>query len=165
AEQLQQQERRVTERRGEVDRHLIDMREWYRRKMRELAGLDDAEQTQTTVPGEEASGEGGERGILSLTGDVDPGDRQLGGLLRSLELIDGDTLTALLLEARRQRRSLRQLLLAGDYLTLYQMALIEAGNLDGLVLGPVRVIDPLQGTPREAGYPGFGPRQGAPQVW
>jgi chromosome segregation ATPase len=158
AEQLQQQERRVTERRGEVDRHLIDMREWYRRKMRELAGLDAAEQSETPA-GEEAIGEGGERGILSLTGDVDPGDRQLGDLLRALELIDGDTLTALLLEARRQRRSLRQLLLAGNYLTLYQMALIEAGNLDGLVLGPVRVIDRLQATPREAVYRVFDPRR------
>jgi hypothetical protein len=32
--------------------------------------------------------------------------------LRSLELVDADTLTALLLEARRQRRSLRQVLLS-----------------------------------------------------
>ena len=94
-----------------------------------------------------------------MTGEVDPGDRQLGDLLRSLELIDGDTLTALLLEARRQRRSLRQLLLAGNYLTLFQMALIEAGNLDGLVLGPVRVIDRLQATPREAVYRVFDPRR------
>ena len=77
------------------------------------------------------------RDILSLTGAPDAGDRQLSDLLRSLELIDADTLRALLLEARRQRRSLRQLLLAGNYLTLYQMALIEASNLDGLVLGPV----------------------------
>ena len=94
-----------------------------------------------------------------MTGEVEPGDRQLGDLLRSLELIDGDTLTALLLEARRQRRSLRQLLLAGNYLTLFQMALIEAGNLDGLVLGPVRVIDRLQATPREAVYRVFDPRR------
>src|SRR5205807_3690654 len=83
------------------------------------------------------------RGILTLTGEVDPGDRQLGDLLRSLDLVDADTLVALWRQARRQRRSLRQLLLAGNYLTLYQMALIEAGNLDGLVLGPVRVIDRL----------------------
>jgi len=68
-------------------------------------------------------------------------------------------LTALLLEARRQRRSLRQLLLAGNYLTLFQLALIEAGNLDGLVLGPVRVIDRLQATPREAVYRVFDPRR------
>jgi hypothetical protein len=158
AEQLQQQERLVTERRGEVDRHLIDMREWYRRKMRELAGLE-ADPVEAPRD-QETSGTGeAERGILSLTGEVDPGDRQLGDLLRSLELIDGDTLTTLLLEARRQRRSLRQLLLAGNYLTLFQMALIEAGNLDGLVLGPVRVIDKLQATSREAVYRVFDPRR------
>ena len=43
AEQLQEKERLVAERRGEVDRHLTDMREWYRRKMRELSGVDTAE--------------------------------------------------------------------------------------------------------------------------
>ncbi len=154
AEQLEQEERRVAERRGEVDRHLADMREWYRRKLRELAGLEPSGTDTENGP---ADG----RGILALTGDVEPGDRQLGDLLRSLELIDADTLAALLLEARRQRRSLRQVLLAGGYLTLYQMALIEAGNLDGLVLGPVRVIDRLQATPREAVYRVFDPRRNA----
>jgi serine/threonine protein kinase len=54
---------------------------------------------------------------------------------------------------------LRQLLLAGNYLTLYQMALIEAGNLDGLVLGSVRVIDRLQAGPREAVFRVFDPRR------
>ncbi len=93
-----------------------------------------------------------------MNGEAEPADRRLGDLLRSLELVDADTLTALLQEARRQRRSLRQLLLAGNYLTLYQMALIEAGNLDGLVLGPVRVIDRLQSGPREAVYRVFDPR-------
>ena len=39
------------------------------------------------------------------------------------------------------------------------MALIEAGNLDGLVLGPVRVIDRLQAGPREAVYRVFDPRR------
>ena len=66
-------------------------------------------------------------------------------------------------EARRQRRSLRQVLLAGNYLTLYQMALIEAGNLDGLVLGPVRVIDRLPSTPREVVYRVFDPRMRPPR--
>jgi hypothetical protein len=41
------------------------------------------------------------------------------------------------------------------------MALIEAGNLDGLVLGPVRVIDRLPSTPREAIYRVFDPRRNA----
>jgi chromosome segregation ATPase len=155
AEQLEQQERQVAERRGEVDRHLADMREWYRRKLRELAGLEPP----AGEDAEAAPADG--HGILALTGDVEPGDRQLGDLLRSLELIDADTLAALLLEARRQRRTLRQVLLAGGYLTLYQMALIEAGNLDGLVLGPARVIDRLQATPREAVYRVFDPRHNA----
>src|SRR5439155_13012764 len=106
--------------------------------------------------GEEAPAPG--RGILTLTGEVDPGDRQLGDLLRSLDLVDADTLVALWREARRQRRSLRQLLLAGNYLTLYQMALIEAGNLDGLVLGPVRVIDRLPSSPHEVVFRVFDPR-------
>jgi hypothetical protein len=183
AEELQQQERLVAERRGEVNRHLADMREWYRKKLRELAGVDDppdgdpshAAESATPVlmpmpavretappadgqlfPAAETSG--AERGILSLTPEVDPGDRRLSDLLRSLELVDADTLAALLLEARRQRRSLRQLLLVGNYLTLYQIALIETGNLDGLVLGPVRVIDRLSATPREAVYRVFDPR-------
>ena len=107
--------------------------------------------------GQAAQGEA--PGVLPMSGEAEPADRQLGDLLRSLELVDADTLTALLQEARRQRRSLRQLLLAGNYLTLYQMALIEAGNLDGLVLGPVRVIDRLQSGPREAVYRVFDPRR------
>ena len=191
AEQLEEKERQVAERRSEMDRHLSDMREWYRRKLRELAGVDaaarqaalaDAEAAVVPLPaagdqsGEAAAlghglaalGHGlqtvpqlgtAEPGILSLTGEIEPGDRQLGDLLRTLGLVDGDTLTALLTEARRQRRSLRQLLLAGNYLTLYQMALIEAGNLDGLVVGPARVIDRLQAGPREAVYRVFDPRR------
>jgi len=172
AEELQEKERQVAERRSEMDRHLGDMREWYRRKLRELSGVDAAardaavaELDAAVVPMPAAADRPAtdvrtaEPGILSLTGEIEPGDRQLGDLLRSLELVDADALTALLTEARRQRRSLRQLLLAGNYLTLYQMALIEAGNLDGLVLGPVRVIDRMQAGPREAVYRVFDPRR------
>ena len=183
AEELQQQERLVAERSDVMSRHLVEMREWYRKKMRELSGIDhppDGDPSNAAphaapivmqlppaqpdslpaagemLPATEAAG--ADHGILSLTAEIDPGDRQLGDLLSSLELVDADTLAALLLEARRQRRSLRQLLLAGNYLTLYQIALIEAGNLHGLVLGPVRVIDRLQATPREAVYRVFDPR-------
>jgi hypothetical protein len=152
------------------------MREWYRRKLRELSGIDnpdadggrsDARAVVVPLPAPAAEmegpqdGDGAVQSILSLGGDTDSADRQLGQLLHSLELVDADTLAALLLEARRQRRSLRQLLLAGNYLTLYQMALIEAGNLDALVLGPVRVIDRLRATPHEAVYRVFDPRRNA----
>src|SRR5207248_321902 len=41
----------------------------------------------------------------------------------------------------------------------YQMALIETGNLDGLVLGPLRVVDRLRVTPCEAVYRVFDPRR------
>jgi chromosome segregation ATPase len=179
AQELLDQERIVAGQRGEMNRHLADMREWYRKKLRELAGLDeppDGDPTASAPPLAEvvpmpapATAEANpddelrpaaERGILSLTPEIDAGDRQLGDLLRSMELIDADTLAALLLEARRQRRSLRQLLLAGNYLTLYQIALIEAGNLHGLVLGPVRVIDRIRATPHEAVYRVFDPRGG-----
>src|SRR5262249_24067262 len=99
AEELQQQVKALAERRDEVERHLEDMRLWYRRKLRELAGIRDV-----TDEGPEPNSAAGERDILSLTGDVDPRDRQLGDLLQSLGLVDADTLTALLVEARRQRR-------------------------------------------------------------
>ncbi len=160
AEQLQQQQRAVAEKRQEMDRHLADMREWYRRKLRELArGREDAEGRRVDAGGEDGGDEPRRSPtILTLTGEVEPGDRQLGETLRSLGLVDADTLTALLVEARRQRRSLRELLMDGNYLTLFQMALIEAGNLDGLVLGPVRTIDRLHSTPREAVYRVFDPR-------
>lgn len=166
AEELEQQQRVVAERRGEMETHLADMREWYRRKLRELTERRrDGSAERTALSAVRGIPEASEiaptaRDILSLTGDLDPGDRQLGDLLRSADLIDADTLTTLLVEARKQRRTLRQLLLSGGYLTLYQLALIEAGNLDALMLGPVRVVDRVRVTPRETVYRVFDPRRG-----
>jgi hypothetical protein len=172
---LEEQERQVVQRREEMEHHLADMREWYRKKLRELA-LGRREEVgappillpasvqpaaaSASAPAQEPLDPARQRDILTLTGDVEPADRQLGDLLRSLELVDADTLSALLVEARRQRRSLRQVLLAGNFLTLYQLALIEAGNLDALVLGPTRVIDRLRTTPHETVYRVFDPRHG-----
>ena len=45
---LQQQQRQVAEKHEEMQRHLDDMREWYRRKLRELAGTK-----MTTAPATE----------------------------------------------------------------------------------------------------------------
>lgn len=189
AADLHEQERQVGEKRGEMERHLSDMREWYRRKLRELAqgngsghGIEAVRSqsverpepdivempnraTADAAPTAEADA-AQPPDVLSLTSDLDPGDRQLGELLRSLELIDGETLAALLLEARRQRKSLRQVLLSArgsgtPMLTLYQLALIESGNLDALVLGPTRVIDRLQSTAHEAVFRVFDPRRAA----
>jgi hypothetical protein len=153
------------------------MREWYRRKLRDLAGggpprrytgeiLEMPKANALNDPAEEkkneeapASPASSGRDILSLTGDVDPADRKLGELLLQLDLVDQEMLIPLWNEARRQRRSLRQVLLSSGTITLYQMALIEAGNVDGLVLGPYRVIDRVLATPREVLYRVFDPKR------
>jgi uncharacterized phage infection (PIP) family protein YhgE len=184
AEALQEQQREVSGRRQEVDRHLVDMREWYRRKLRDLAGIEgnplapregDDLAPQAEAPpadrddpseteGDEVPVVPVERSILSMRGPVDSGDYKLGETLRTLQFIDEDALTALLAEARRQRRSLRQVLLSSGAITLYQLALIEAGNVGGLMLGPIRVIDRVRSTPLEAVYRVFDPRRGTEAI-
>jgi hypothetical protein len=178
AEALEEQQRAVVDRRQEIDGHLGDMRDWYRQKLRDLAGIPLVDEgaepiiLKADLPVAPAPAEGDEaeppliptqRSILTM-GPLDPGDQRLADLLRELQLSDADTLTALLAEARRQRRSLRQVLLAGGVVTLYQLALIEAGNLTGLMLGPVRVIDRIRATPHETIYRVFDPRRGSEAV-
>jgi chromosome segregation ATPase len=181
AEQIQQAEQEVTEKRTEVDKHLGDMRAWYRQKFREIAetrwskyrsqesgvrgqGVGDSG-ILPMPPRHDASPVTQDSGlrtqdstILPMPDDLEPADRKLGELLRSLDIVERDTLHALWDEARRQRRTLRHVLLTGGYLTLYQLALIESGNLDGLMLGRFRVIDRLLSTPREAVYRVFDPQ-------
>lgn len=151
AEELRQERQEVAARRAEVEQHLADMREWYRKKLRELA-------LSRSVPNDTP-------GVLSLPegwsapvdDELDPGDRQLGELLRTLDLVDPGTLSALWADAQRQRRTLRQVLLASGAITLYQLALIEAGNLDSLMLGRLRVMDRLKVTAKESVYRVFDP--------
>lgn len=150
ADKLRREREELAARRTEVERHLSDMREWYRKKLRELAKANAKGEPAEPAPA-------GPR--LHAPDDLDPGDRQLGELLRTRELVDPEALTALWAEAVRQRRSLRQMLLASGAVTLYQLALIEAGNLDALVLGRFRVIDRLRVTPKEALYRVFDPKR------
>jgi chromosome segregation ATPase len=176
-EEVQVQEQVVAEKRGEMDRHLTDMRDWYKKKIRELveqsasersqaAGGDSADEDMPILPmtvplASPVTPDGGapsDSTILGLADDLDPADRKLGELLRSLELVDQDTLIALWNESRRQHRPLRQVLLNGTYLSLYQLALIESDNLKGLVLDRFHIIDRLQSTSREAIYRVFDPR-------
>ena len=152
---LENQQRAVSEQRHEMDRQYTDLRDWYRSKLRELAGVE---------PNAEAGPPPTDRDILSLTGPVDPGDQALGDLLREHQLVDGDSLHALLVESRRQRRSLRQILLTNGAITVYQLALIETGNVDGLMIGPFRVIDRIRQTPHETVYRVFDPRRGQEAV-
>lgn len=178
AEQLRRERDAVTARRVEMERHLADLREWYRKKLRELAQSNAERGTQPVhteplsptrprlaTPHDETAdplaADSQAASSAGLEAELDPGDRQLGELLRSHGLVDPDTLTALWREAVRQRRTLRQVLLASGAISLYQLALIEAGNLDALVLGRFRVIDRLRVTPREAVYRVFDPTRAA----
>lgn len=140
-EQVRAQEREAEQMHGDALRHLDDMRDWYRRKLRELV----------------ESRPGGPQALPEGDGP-DPGDRRLGETLASLGLVEGETLDGLWAEARRQHKTLRQVLLASGSVTLYQLALIEAGNLAALALGPLRVIDRVRVSPYETTYRVFDPR-------
>ncbi len=149
-ERLRREREELSLKRGEMERHLSDMREWYRKKLRELAKTNSKDEAKPASDGSlprlhnppsDSSPE-----------DLEPGDRQLGELLKTAALVEADTLAALWGEAARQRRTLRQVLLASGAITLYQLALIEAGNLDALVLGRFRVIDRVRVSPKETVY-------------
>ena len=166
-DRLRREREEFTARRTEMERHLSDMREWYRKKLRELArgnaerGTRGAElEPEPTLPRLADTGDGAPvvasgdafHNSGAVLEELEPGDRQLGELLRSSGLVDPDTLTALWEDATRQRRTLRQVLLASGAITLYQLALIEAGTLDALMLGRLRVIDRLRVSQKEAIY-------------
>jgi len=151
-----------------------DVRDWYRKKMREASGIDHANPVRPRTPTtsaksaktsnvEDSEGDAPiipiRRDILSLTDPADPSDRQLAELLRKLDLVEADVLQELLAESRRQRRPLRQVLLSGGTFTAYQLALIEAGNIDSLLLGPLRIIDRLRVSAQESVYHVFDPRR------
>lgn len=169
-ELLNLERQQVAERRSEVERHLEEMRQWYRRKLRELVESQQPQRlSSAAAPPLPASAEASAESDVTTPANVasridwddelDPGDKQLGEWLQSLGLVDADTLDGLWHEARRQRRSLRQVLLSSGFLSLYQLALIETGNLDALVLGPVRVIERIQTSPRETTYRVYDPRR------
>lgn len=174
-DRLRKEREQLSVRRAEVEHHLSDMREWYRKKLRELAQSKDGKRkgddTPPAPPDEPPSlpklhdpGAPLPETPLripsaALAAELEPGDVQLGELLRSLGLVDAETVTALWEEATRQRRTLRQVLLASGAITLYQLALIEAGNLDALMLGRLRVVDRLRVTPKEAIYRVFDPKR------
>ncbi len=172
-DRLRKEREDLSARRAEMERHLSDMREWYRKKLRELAQsktesgrrkADEEQDTNPTAPrlhdpGSPSADSALRLPLSALPEELEPGDRQLGELLRSSGLVDADTLAALWEESTRQRRTLRQVLLASGAVTLYQLALIEAGNLDSLMLGRFRVIDRLRVTPKEAIYRVYDPKR------
>ena len=164
-EELHEEQRIANEKRNEMERHLADMREWYRHKLRDLAAgrtIDDSdmpdwEKAETRTADTILPMPSPPSTLRLPPSEADPADQQLGDLLRSRGLVDDAMLQSLWAEARRQRKSLRQTLLASGVVTVYQLALIEAGNLDGLVMGRFRVIDRLRAGQRETVYRVYDP--------
>ncbi|HQR41097.1 MAG TPA: hypothetical protein PLX97_00405, partial [Gemmatales bacterium] len=152
---LEDQARDVDHRRSEVNKHLSDMQGWYRDKLRDMAEKNLPQSTSA----EEA--EAFERPhILPLKSTRTQNDQQLADLLSAMGLIDATTLSSVMEEARQHRQTLHDFLVQNDYLTSFQMELIEAGRLEALVLGPLRVIDRLRIGPMETIYRVFDPRLG-----
>jgi hypothetical protein len=155
AEQIEGQERDVAQRREVLHRHLADMQQWYRQKLRELAERRLLH-PETVLETAEAG-----PAVLPIRGEPAPGDQLLAGLLTSMDLVDADTLQSLLREASHQNKSLRDALLDGEYLTSFQVECIEADRLEALFLGRLRIVDRLRMTPFETIYRVFDPERNA----
>jgi len=155
SEELHDRERDVDHRRSEVNKHLADMQGWYRVKLKDMA--------EKKLPGQPAEADVelyDPPHILKLQSARADNDQHLADLLSGMGLIDAMTLNTLIEEARKQRLSLRNCLLQNEFLTPFQMELIEAGRLEALVLGPLRVIDRLRIGTMETIYRVFDPRIG-----
>ena len=155
---LREKEGEVLAQTKEVHRHLDDMRAWYRNKIKDLSGtisnslasgyFDNALSSQDLNQDNRSQ---------SVPEPIEPSDNKLGNQLISLGLVESETLIALMGEAKKTRKSLRQALLNGGYLTFYQLALIEAGNINGLMIDRFRVIDKLPSTSKEYIFQVFDP--------
>ena len=155
---LREKEGEVLAQTKEVHRHLDDMRAWYRNKIKDLSGSVSSSFVPSYL--DEAIGTSDinlHHHSQSVSSIIEPSDKKLGNQLVSLGLVESDTLLALMAEAKKSKKSLRQALLNGGYLTFYQMALIEAGNINGLMIDRFRVIDKLPSTSKEYVFQVFDP--------
>lgn len=99
--------------------------------------------------------------LWEATGRIDDSDAALSRVLLNEGLAVSTDLERLLAAARLERRPLRSILLGDGVLTKYQLAQLETGNMAGLVIGPVAVLDRLPSGPREELFSVYDPRRGA----
>lgn len=134
----------------EVQRHLDEMRAWYRNKIKDLTGTIAMTLKSGYFDKSTETNEGVQNKNPAYINEIaDASDRKLGDQLTFLRLVEPDNLHSLMLEAKNSKKSLRQALLNGGYLTFYQLAIIEAGNINGLMIDRFRVIDKLPSTSKE----------------
>jgi hypothetical protein len=155
---LREKEGEVLAQTKEVHRHLDDMRAWYRNKIKDLSGtISNSLASRYFDNALSRPDLNQDNHSQSIPNPIEPSDNKLGNQLISLGLVESDTLIALMSEAKKTRKSLRQALLNGGYLTFYQLALIEAGNINGLMIDRFRVIDKLPSTSKEYIFQVFDP--------
>lgn len=159
---LREKEGEVLAQTKEVHRHLDDMRAWYRNKIKDLSGTLTTSMATGYLDDAVGFPSVNHHLLSQLTpNSIEPTDKKLGNQLVSLGLVESDTLFTLMTDAKKSRKSLRQALLNGGYLTFYQMALIEAGNINGLMIDRFRVIDKLPSTSKEFVFQVFDPAKKA----
>lgn len=158
---LREKEGEVLAQSKEVQRHLEEMRIWYRNKIKDLSGLPSSSLTSGYFDNSSVGTPDLKQHLSThqqaISEIIEPSDKKIGDQLISLGLVDSETLVTLITEAKKSRKSLRQALLNGGYLTFYQMALIEAGNINGLMIDRFRVIDKLPSTSKEHIFQVFDP--------
>ncbi len=97
---------------------------------------------------------------LPLRPRLSPADQKLADLLAELTLVDQATLASLLSESGEGSGALRDALRKRELLTPYQIEHLEAGRLEALRVGPLRIVDRLRLTSIETVYRVFDPRRG-----
>lgn len=107
-----------------------DMRAWYRNKIKDLSGTLSSSLTSgyfdNAINREEINQVNRPSSIIET---IEPPDKKLGDQLISLRLVESDTLLSLMTEAKKSRKSLRQALLNGGYLTFTKWHLSKQGIL------------------------------------
>jgi hypothetical protein len=165
-DRLRREREELSTRRTEVERHLSDLREWYRKKLRELARTNakasaaEAGAPEPSLPRLADTGEPSAPLRIphsALAEELEPGRRsarRTAPLARAgrcghahRPVGGGDAAAADAPSGAARQRG-------GDAVPA---RLIEAGNLDALVLGRLRVFDRLRVTPKEAMYRVFDP--------
>ncbi len=168
--QLLDQEKELASSRSQLERELaalqaerddFDRRQEEQRRAqqalekRELAlGEREKQPEPDAVPTESAPD------ILPLRPGLSPEDQKLADLLVELSLVDQATLASLVDETRERGGALRDALVERGLLTLYQIEHLEAGRLEALCVGPLRIVDRLRLTSIETVYRVFDPRRG-----
>ena len=153
---VQELEEAIQTRRTSLNRHLHDLQSWYRLKIQELAEKHLSHESRQPASTEPT--------ILRWPASTPTSDARLVEQLLQLELLDVKTIEQLQQDAKRKQTSLKRWLLDAEILTAYQLQMIEMDRLEGLAIGPIRIIDRLRELPFETIYRVFDSKRGSEAI-